>query len=370
MENSINYEIENVHTVDTPALVVYTSIVKRNIQQLINLFYDVQQIRPHVKTHKCPQVVRLLLDSGITKFKCATIAEAEMLAAAGAMDVLLAYQPVGPKIERLIKLIILYPHCLFTCLVDDQFVAEQISEAAKQSKVHINCYLDLNVGMNRTGVKPNDEAKNLFLYCQELTGITIVGVHAYDGQLTDSDVNVRLMGAESGFFEVRKLVAALNNYGFRELKIIAGSTPTLLFYAQQPDVECSPGTFVYWDQHYKNSYSELPFESAALVLTRVISTPTLKTACLDLGYKAISSEGEINERVSLLGLPEAEMVSHSEEHLLISSEKKKLSVAEVVYGLPYHIGRTCNLYEASEVIENQKVSGRWLHTAKSRRLSV
>jgi D-serine deaminase-like pyridoxal phosphate-dependent protein len=370
MENSVKYEIENVNLLDTPALVVYPSIVTSNIQQLIDLFDDVQQIRPHVKTHKCPQVVRLLLDSGITKFKCATIAEAEMLGLAGATDVLIAYQPVGPKIERLIRLMITYPNCLFACLVDDKFAMEQISEAATQNNVHINCYIDLNVGMDRTGVRPDDEAKGLFFYSQKLTGIKIVGVHAYDGHLTDRDVNVRLTRAEAGFSKVKKLVNDLSVDGFPLLRIVAGSTPTLSFYAMQEDVECSPGTFVYWDQHYQDSYPDLSFESAALVLTRVVSTPTSNTACLDLGYKAISSEGEINERVSLLGHTEAKMVSHSEEHLLISTGTEQLRISEVVYGLPYHIGRTCNLYETSAIVEDGRINGSWLHTARSRQINI
>jgi D-serine deaminase-like pyridoxal phosphate-dependent protein len=370
MEKFVNYEIENVDTLDTPALVVYPSIITRNIRQLIKLFDDVQQIRPHVKTHKCPEVVRLLLDAGITKFKCATIAEAEMLAAAGARDVLLAYQPVGPKIERFIELIIRYPNSLFACLVDDLSIARELSEAAQRNKVLLNCFIDLNVGMNRTGVRPNDEAKSLFLNCSNLKGITIAGLHAYDGHLTDLDVNVRLMQAEAGFAEVRTLVAGLNKDGFPLLRIVAGSTPTLSFYAGQTDVECSPGTFVYWDQHYQDSYPDLPFENAALVLTRVISKPSPTTACLDLGYKAISSEGKINERVNLLGHPEATFVSHSEEHLLASLETDQLRLAEVAYGLPYHIGRTCNLYEESIVIEERKVTGFWQNSARDRRLSI
>jgi D-serine deaminase-like pyridoxal phosphate-dependent protein len=127
MEKFENYKIENINEIDTPALLIYPSIIKRNIQHLLSLFSDIKQIRPHVKTHKCPQVVQLLIDAGITKFKCATIAEVEMLATNGAVDVLLAYQPVGPKVQRFITLIQTYRECSFSCLIDNKTTAQEIS---------------------------------------------------------------------------------------------------------------------------------------------------------------------------------------------------------------------------------------------------
>jgi D-serine deaminase-like pyridoxal phosphate-dependent protein len=174
MEKSLTYKIDDTGHLDTPALVVYPTIVKRNIQQLIKMFDGAQRLRPHVKTHKCPQVVGLLLKAGITKFKCATIAEAEMLASAGAADVLIAYQPVGPKIERLIKLMVKYPFCLFSCLIDNLNIAEDIAAAGRRNNLQVRCLIDLNVGMNRTGVKPEDDAKRLFLNSNKLTGMSCI----------------------------------------------------------------------------------------------------------------------------------------------------------------------------------------------------
>src|SRR5580700_12067983 len=107
------YEIENMDELDTPALVVYPERVKQNIARAIGMVGDAARLRPHVKTHKSPAVTRLMMDAGIRRFKCATIAEAEMLAVEGAPDVLLAYQPVGPKVDRLVKLIRRYPGTKF-----------------------------------------------------------------------------------------------------------------------------------------------------------------------------------------------------------------------------------------------------------------
>src|ERR1700754_572473 len=99
------YRISNVDQLDTPALVVYPDRVKENIRTAVDMVGDPARLRPHVKTHKSPETTRLMLAGGIRSFKCATIAEAEMLALEGAEDVLLAYQPVGPKAARFIALI-------------------------------------------------------------------------------------------------------------------------------------------------------------------------------------------------------------------------------------------------------------------------
>ena len=106
------YTIKDVEKLDTPALVIYPQRVKENIDILKGMIDDVSRLRPHVKTHKSKEAALLMLDEGINKFKCATIAEAEMLGMANAPDVLLAYQPVGPKLERLIELNKIYPFCM------------------------------------------------------------------------------------------------------------------------------------------------------------------------------------------------------------------------------------------------------------------
>src|SRR3982751_4513709 len=94
------YRVSNVDDVASPALLVYPDRVEENIRRMIRIAGGVERLRPHMKTNKLPEVIRMQMDQGITKFKCATIAEAEMVAGCGAPDVLLAYQPVGPNIAR------------------------------------------------------------------------------------------------------------------------------------------------------------------------------------------------------------------------------------------------------------------------------
>ena len=360
------YKIVNVEKMDTPFIAVYPHVVKSNIQKLIDLFPSKEQIRPHVKTHKCPQIVKLLIDAGITKFKCATIAEADMLGLSGAEDVLMAYQPVGPKIERFMRLMLTFPNSKFSCLIDNEKSAQQLSDAASKIKRTVNVWIDLNTGMNRTGITPDSKAEKLFLFCSKLSNLNIIGLHGYDGHITDADKAARFKKAGSGFEKVQKLANAIANLGFDDMRIAAGSTPTIQFYAQQKDVECSPGTFIYWDQHYHELYPELDFQNAAVVVTRIISKPSTNAVCLDLGYKAISSESSANERVYFPNYPNAEVLSQSEEHLLGNLYSASAEVGDVIYGLPFHIGRTCNLYEECAVVEGHQITDKWLHTARRR----
>src|SRR6478735_9057620 len=148
------YSIKNINSIDSPALVVYPELVKQNIAWAVQLVGDVNKLRPHVKTNKMAEVCRLMMDAGITKFKCATIAEAEMLAQIGAPDVLLAYQPVGPKMERLIKLIQTYPNTSFSCLIDNDETSAQLSHLCVHHAIRLPVFIDVNNGMNRTGISP------------------------------------------------------------------------------------------------------------------------------------------------------------------------------------------------------------------------
>jgi D-threonine aldolase len=355
------YTIDNVGEVDTPFLAIFPDRVRDNIRALQQMIPDSKRLRPHVKVHKCKQVVGLMMEAGIFKFKCATIAEAEMLALAGAPDVLLAYQPVGPKIKRLIHLVTSYPATKFACLVDNRQNARDLAAEALARNTCIAVYLDINVGMNRTGVLP-DEALPLYKQLLGIRGLVLVGLHGYGGQITDADPAIRNEQCRQVHEKVTRVRGDIEQSGYLLESISVGSTPTLGPHALDPDVECSPGTFIYWDQTYAELYGELPFNVAALIVTRVISKPAEHLRCLDLGYKAISSEGDEQHRVLFLGETGIRIISQSEEHMVVSVDPgNALAIGDVLYGVPYHIGRTCNLYHSCSTVYNHRINGEWFH---------
>jgi D-serine deaminase-like pyridoxal phosphate-dependent protein len=365
------YIIQDIEKLDTPALVIYPERVKENIDILKGMIDDMARLRPHVKTHKSKDATILMLDAGITRFKCATIAEAEMLGMCQAPDVLLAYQPIGPKLERFIKLINAYPQTKFSCLVDNKTAAQNISDAALIHQLKINVYIDLNVGMNRTGIAPGLSALQLYMDCDKLPGLKPVGLHAYDGHLHDADLAIRTKKCNEAFEPVKKLQQDIKQKGYPEPVIIAGGSPTFPIHAKREVVECSPGTFVYWDRGYSLICPEQSFLTAALVISRVISLPDDTKLCLDAGHKSVSAENELNKRIYFLNAPELVMTGQSEEHLVVDAGKgHHYKVGDVLYGLPYHVCPTIALYERAITIENNKISGEWRNIARDRKITI
>jgi D-serine deaminase-like pyridoxal phosphate-dependent protein len=363
------YIINDVDRLDTPALVVYPERVRENIR-LAKSFMDVNRLRPHVKTHKSGDVTRLMLEAGISKFKCATISEAEMLAMNEAPDVLLAYQPFGPKLERLIKLVKTYPATRFSCMVDNTASAEAISEAAVKNSLILDVYIDLNIGMNRTGIRPDEQAVELYEFCDTLPGINTKGLHAYDGHIHDANINDLTRHCNESYAPVAKLNIILKKLDYKPV-IIAGGSPAFPVHAQREDIEVSPGTFIYWDRSYLLNCPAQPFIPAALVVARIISLPTPITICIDCGHKSVASENELSKRIYFLNAPELKMTGHSEEHLVAEAgEGHYYKVGDILYGLPYHICPSVALYERTVTIEDNEITGEWKNIARDRKINI
>jgi D-threonine aldolase len=364
------YELHNVNTVDSPAVVVYTERMRDNILALKATISDVQRLRPHVKTSKMVEAVQMLMEEGIHKFKCATIAEAEMLGIAGAQDVLLAYQPVGPKVERLLEIVQQYPDTKYSCLTDNSTAAIAVAAAFKAAELVMPVYVDLNVGMDRTGIISGEAALALYQELEHLPGIRPVGLHAYDGHLHDEDAAIRKQKCDAAYAPVEALVKAITDSGSAAPQVVAGGSPTYLFHAARPGVECSPGTFIFWDWGYHQHIPEQHFDYAALVITRVISIIDNERLCLDLGHKSVAAENP-QPRVSFLNVPEAEPVSQSEEHLVVKvSDTSLYPVGTVFYGVPTHICPTIALYERVNVVENNTCITQWKVIARDRKIMI
>lgn len=371
MNESANwYNIQEIDQLDSPALVIFPERVKENILRAVEMAGDASRLRPHVKTHKTKEATQLMLAAGITKFKCATIAEAEMLGQCNAPDVLLAYQPVGPKLIRFIEVLLKYRNTHFTCLVDNTDAAAAIAKLVGDAGKSLRVYLDINVGQNRTGIVP-ERALELYEYCANTNGLTIVGLHAYDGHIRDKNFTERTKNCNEAFAKVEALKKAITEKGYAEPLIIAGGSPTFSIHCKRENVECSPGTFVFWDKTYADLCPEQPFVPAAVLVTRVISLPDTTKICLDLGHKSVSAENEITRRIFFPDAPQLIAVSQSEEHLVLEAgNNHPFKVGDVLYGIPYHVCPCIALYERAITIENGKISGEWRIIARDRKITV
>jgi len=360
------FEIKNINELDSPALVVFPERVRHNIQLAIDMIGETTRLRPHIKTNKSPDVTRLMLNAGITKFKCATIAEAEMLAQCNAADVLMAYQPLGPKLNRFISLIKKYPATKFSCLTDNIAAANEQTTAFNSHNLTVPVFIDLNVGMNRTGISPDEKAIQLADHCATIKGITLVGLHAYDGHIRDVDFKIKKQNCDAAFATVEKL-----NEKLQLPTIIMGGSPTFSVHCERKNIECSPGTFVYWDKGYTDLCPEQKFLPAIVLVTRIISLPAANKICTDLGHKSVAAENEITRRVFFLNAEGLKPIGQSEEHLVLeTNEDRSYKVGDVFYGLPYHVCPTVALYERVFTVERGNVTGEWKNISRDRKITV
>jgi len=352
------FEIDQTDRLLTPALLFYPERIARNIEKMIRIAGDASRLRPHVKTYKCAEVIAMQMEQGIHKFKCATLAEAEMLTKAGARDILIAYPLVGPAIFKFLELRKTFVKSEFSVLIDH---SDQIRLWLKSGE-DIPVFIDLDVGMHRTGIAMQD-AQNLYEQISASAQLSFKGWHIYDGQIHDKDASDRKISIAKAFSGLEELLTKTNTKG---LEIICGGSITFPIHAEFPERTLSPGTTLLWDQGYTESFPDLPFDIAATVATRIISKPGTHKLCLDLGHKAVASEMK-TAPVFFPQLPDALIEVHSEEHLVIkTNQAENWNIGDIIYGFPWHICPTVALHNQAGIVENQILTDFWKIEARNR----
>ena len=156
------YAISDTSGIISPAVVIFRDLVEANLAEMIRVAGSAGRLRPHCKTHKMREVAQLELERGIRKHKCATLAEAEMLAQAGAKDVFLAYNLVGANIGRAVEFRRKFPAVALSVTADHSKPIEMLGAAMKQAGLAIDVLLDIDPGLHRTGLEPGPQAKALY----------------------------------------------------------------------------------------------------------------------------------------------------------------------------------------------------------------
>jgi D-serine deaminase-like pyridoxal phosphate-dependent protein len=363
------YLIENADEVSSPSLLIYPDRIEANIKKVIEIAGSADKLRPHVKTHKMAEIIKLQMKYGIHKFKCATISEAEMVARCGAPDILLAVQPVGPNIERFFKLQQAFRKIKISCIADNEEIIIRLSDMARKTGIETHVWLDINNGMNRTGVTPGEKAGRFFKRIMDSPMLVAEGLHVYDGHIHDQDPIQRAKKCDEAFAPVISFIAELKSEGISPINVVAGGTPTFPIHALRKGVECSPGTLILWDESSR-SYPDMDYLLAAVVLTRIISKPAVELLCLDLGHKAVASEMP-QPRINILGMKSYTIINHNEEHMVIrTNSSDKYKTGDALYGIPWHICPTVDRYDTVYVVNDHKVTGQWDVDARKRKITI
>ena len=361
------YVFDGQQELISPQLVYYPAIIRQNIQDMIALAGGPQRLWPHIKTHKIAEVVALQMEAGITRFKCATVAEAEMAAGVGAKQLVIAYPLVGPNIRRFAALQKSFPEVEFFAIGDD---TEQIRRLGETCPAQV--LMDIDMGQHRTGV-PLDKAKAMYEQWALLPGITMRGMHCYDGHRHEQSRTVRDTETAHVDEAIEALKAALLAEGLDCDVLIMGGTPSFPCHAEMTGEYWSPGTCVVQDAGYRDSYPDLSFVPGAALLTRVVSRPSEDTFTLDLGTKAVASD-PAPERAEIVGMEYAQTVIQNEEHWVLRVPPEHISdippIGTELFAIPTHVCPTSALYPAVPAVENGKIIGWWDVAARNRKITI
>jgi D-serine deaminase-like pyridoxal phosphate-dependent protein len=354
------YCVSGIEDVLTPALVIYPEFIASNIEVTLALLGgDVDRWRVHIKTAKLGYTLRMLIERGIRNFKCATTLELLLACQLGAADVLLAYPSVGANARRAREIAGQFPEVRVSVLAEN---GEQIRQW-RGSRLGI--FLDINPGMNRTGIEQSQTEKVLSLaHAIGDAGIEFRGLHYYDGQYGALDEHERTEAAHRGYDELLRLAAEIERAGFVVPEVITAGTPTLPcalsyknFRSRAFIHRVSPGTVVYNDA---TNLAQLPgeygYRPAVLVLTRVVSRPRAGIITCDAGHKAVSADAGVPTCV-VVGHPELTPLSPSEEHLPLAQEEAATGpqVGEALYLLPRHVCPTVNNFDCALLVRNGQI---------------
>ena len=359
---------------NSPAYVIFRDRLLNNLDSMLQVAGSPGRLRPHCKTHKMAEIIRLWIQRGVMKHKAATIAECEMCAAAGATDVLFAYNPVGPNLQRLVRLAQTFPNCRFNCTTDHEVPLRALSAAATAGNVTIGVMLDVNVGMDRTGITPETpSAPALYNLIRSLPGLIQAGFQVYDGHQRQMELSERRVAVAAQWPRVLTLKSAVEALGSTVPTLACGGTPTFPCYASMtdPGIETCPGPSVLSDSGYGLHFPDLPFAPAAALVTRVVSRPAADRMTLDLGNKAVAADPPKGHRVLFPELPDAIQDIHSEEHLvLVTPHAARYTPGDVLTAIPVHVCPTSALYDRVAIIDDGRVTEWWEVTSRNRRISI
>lgn len=367
------YRIADTSEIVSPALILYRELLDANLDRMIAIAGRADRLRPHCKTHKLPQVTKIELAKGITKHKCATFAEAEMLADAGVRDILLSYNLVGPNIRRAVAFLRKYPKAELKVQADHPGPIADLGAAMTTAGLSIEVLLDVDVGQHRTGVEVGPRAKELYQQIAKTPGLKAGGLHVYDGHHNQTPRDERAAAVNREWTKIIEFRDDLAKNDLPVPRIVCGGTGSFPVYAEKADpaIELSPGTCVFNDAGYRDKYPDLVFQPATALLTRVVSRPTPDRITLDLGYKAVASDPPAGQRLVLLDLPDAEHVLQNEEHLVVSTPRaNEFKPGDELYAFPKHICPTTAMHKQVFVIENGKLVDRWDVIARDRWLTL
>jgi D-serine deaminase-like pyridoxal phosphate-dependent protein len=359
---------------ETPAVLVDHATLLRNIQSMAKGAQAAGvQLRPHIKTHKTAEILRLQLEHGATGVTVAKLGEAEVMASAGANDLLVAYQITGEqKCSRIKRL--QDQGVRITCGADNREQIEWLDRMAGTMATTFELAVEVNTGLDRAGVLPGEEAVRLAHAIATAPNLRFRGFFTHEGHAYSADSPERVAGI--GTRASQALVATARDAiqaGLPVEMVSVGSTPTARAGAWAPGVtEIRPGNYVFHDRQQIALGAAAEHDCALTILATVISRPAPDRAVIDAGSKTLSSDrGAHGSQMEGFGNVQGpfprRLIRLSEEHgVLAVSPDDPLRPGDRVRMIPNHACVVSNLHDWLFVVEGNRVTAQWRVAARGR----
>jgi D-serine deaminase-like pyridoxal phosphate-dependent protein len=355
---------------DTPSVLVDETLMEQNIsemQALANSFGA--QLRPHIKTHKTPQIALRQISHGARGITCAKLGEAEVMVEGGVEDVLMAYPVVTElKINRLLALM---ERARMIVALDSLDAAEALSAAMSKHDRSLDVYVEVNTGQNRAGQIAGDDAVKLALDIARMPSLDVIGIMTHEGQTHTLPADKIAEGARAAGEKLVATAEAIRRAGLPISEVSVGSTPSSMYTPSVGGItEMRPGTYVFRDTTGFLYGLYGPDRCAARVLATVVSHPAKDRMIVDAGSKTLAldkSHGHPGHGY-IIGHPGSIIDRLSEEHgvVVIPEDDPGFTIGQRVEIIPNHICPSVNLLDELNIVRDGQVIDVWPIAARGK----
>src|SRR5258708_6546835 len=354
--------------IDTPALLLDLDAFERNLDRLDQSLAGTRiRVRPHAKSHKCPEIALRQMARGAIGVCCQKVSEAEAMGEGGVMNVLISNEVVGaPKLARLAALA---KRARVSVCVDNPQNVDDLDSAARAAGAKIDVLVEVNVGANRCGVDPGQPCVDLAQRVAAAKHLRFAGLHAYQGAAQHARTPAERKAAiAKAVQQVRNTTEALQAQGLKPEIITGAGTGTYVLEAASGVYnEIQPGSYIFMDADYSRNLGDdgrpvRTFEQSLYVWATVMSHATAERAVVDAGLKALSVDSGMPLVADLAGV---EFLKASDEHgVLKLPQGSQLTVGDKIRLIPGHCDPTVNLYDWIVGVRGDKVESVWPVTAR------
>lgn len=341
-----------VQDLETPSVLIDLDRMERNITKMQALCDNAGvKFRPHIKTHKIPDIARMQIEAGAIGIACQKLTEAQVFIEAGINDILIPYNIVGERKTRRLADMALYNRIAVSA--DSPAVIAGLSEAGKANEITLRVLVELITDQNRAGTSV-EGAVDLAKRIDADEHLHFAGLLVYP-----SNVTVRPA--------LQETLLKLHEAGIGVDIVSGGGTGAAHHVHEVPEVtELRVGTYVFNDwMTVLGGWATLD-DCAMTVMSTVVSRPTEDRAILDSGSKTLSSEVIDGSYGFILEYPEARIYRLNEEHgyVDVSNCEERPQVGEVVHVVPVHTCVVTNLHNTLYGVRGDEVEVEWSVAAR------